>query len=94
MKSRLKGLIRKSFAVSKKCVVFGYKSTYFSKTSQEGKVCYTEKQVCDMFDFLIDNIFVTFGGAIFQQQVCIPMGTNYAPLLADLFLYSHEIEFL
>ena len=46
-----------------------------------------------MLDFLIDNIFVTFGGAIFQQQVGIPMGTNCAPLLADLFLYSYETEF-
>ena len=47
-----------------------------------------------MLDYLIDNIFVTFGGAIFQQQVGIPMGTNCAPLLADLFLYSYETEFL
>ena len=33
-----------------------------------------------MLDFLIDNIFVTFEGAIFQQ-VEIPMGTNCATLL-------------
>jgi hypothetical protein len=31
---------------------------------------------------------------LFQQVVGIPMGTNYAPLLADLFLYSYESEFL
>ena len=30
----------------------------------------------------------------FQQAVGIPMGTNCAPLLADLFLYSYESEFL
>jgi len=47
-----------------------------------------------MLDFLIDNIFATFVGDIFQQQVGIPMGTNCAPLLADLFLYSYETEFL
>ena len=29
-----------------------------------------------------------------QQRVGIPMGTNCAPLLADLFLYSYETEFL
>jgi hypothetical protein len=29
-----------------------------------------------------------------QQVVGIPMGTNCAPLLADLFLYSYESEFL
>jgi hypothetical protein len=43
-----------------------------------------------MLEFLIDNIFVSFGGTLFQQVVGIPMGTNCAPLLADLFLYSYE----
>jgi hypothetical protein len=27
------------------------------------------------------------GGQVFKQSVGIPMGTNYAPWLADLFLY-------
>ena len=47
-----------------------------------------------MLEFLIDNIFVSFGGALFQQVVGIPMATNFTPLLADLFLYSYESEFL
>jgi hypothetical protein len=47
-----------------------------------------------MLEFLIDNISVSFGGTLFQQVVGIPMGTNCAPLLADLFLYSYESEFL
>jgi hypothetical protein len=45
-----------------------------------------------MLEFLIDNIFVIFGGRVFQQTVGIPMGTNCSPLLSDLFLYSHEAE--
>jgi hypothetical protein len=47
-----------------------------------------------VLEFLIDNIFVSIGGALFQQVVGIPMGTNCAPLLTDLFLYSYESEFL
>jgi hypothetical protein len=46
-----------------------------------------------MLEFLIDNIFVSFGGTLFQQVVGIPMGTHCAPLLADLFLNSYESEF-
>ena len=42
----------------------------------------------------MDNIYVTFGGQLFRQMVGIPMGTNCAPLLVDLFLYSYENEFL
>ena len=46
-----------------------------------------------MIEFLVDNIYVRFGGQLFRQMVGIPMGTNCAPLLADLFLYSYENEF-
>jgi hypothetical protein len=57
------------------------------RNSAKGKTCYSEEQVISMLEFLIDNIFVSFGGTLFQQAVGIPMGTNCAPLLADLFLY-------
>ena len=42
----------------------------------------------------MDNIYVRFAGQLFQQTVGISMGTNCVPLLADLFLYSYENEFL
>ena len=41
----------------------------------------------------IDNILVMFGGRIFQQTVGNPIGTNCAPLIANLFLYSYEADF-
>jgi hypothetical protein len=47
-----------------------------------------------MLEFLIDNIFIVGGGQVFQQSVGIPMGTNCAPFLADLFLCSYEAEFI
>ena len=47
-----------------------------------------------MLEFLVDNIFVVFAGKVFQQTVGIPMGTNCAPLLADIFLYSYEADFI
>ena len=47
-----------------------------------------------MFEFLIDNIFVHFRERLFHQVLGIPMGTNCAPLLADLFLYTYEKEIL
>ena len=50
--------------------------------------------IADNIYKMIDNIFVQFGGHFFRQVIGIPMGTNCAPLLADLFLYSYESEFL
>jgi hypothetical protein len=52
------------------------------------------KDKVNMFKFLIDNIFAMFGGHVFQQTVGIPMGTNCAPLLTGLFLYSYEADFI
>jgi len=42
----------------------------------------------------MDNIFVMFGGRVFQQTVHIPVGANCANLLVDLFLYSYEADFI
>ena len=45
--------------------------------------------------FLVDTIFVVFAGrTVFQQIIGIPMATNWAPLLVDIFLYSYEAEFI
>ena len=55
---------------------------------------YTADNICKMIEFLIDNIYVQFGGRLFHQMIGIPMGTHCAPLLADLFLYPYENEFL
>ena len=47
-----------------------------------------------MLKFLDDNIVVVFAGKVFQQINGFPMGTNCAPLLADIFLYSYEAKFM
>jgi hypothetical protein len=97
LKTRSKETIHKAFShrnYGSKFVMLGYNFTYFSNKIQKGKICYSEEQVISMLEFLIDNIFVSFGGTLFQQVVGIPMGKNCAPLLADLFLYSFESEFL
>ena len=47
-----------------------------------------------MLEFFINIIFIMFGGRVFQQTVDIPMCTNCASLLADLFLYLYEADFI
>ena len=47
---------------------------------------YSDADVIKMLQYLIDKIFAEFGGRIFQQTIGIPVGTNCAPLLADLLL--------
>ena len=44
--------------------------------------------------FIVNNSFVVNGDHIKIQAIGIPMGTNCAPLLANLYLYSFEAEFI
>ena len=44
--------------------------------------------------FLLDNIYIRFGSKLYRQIVGIPMGTNCAPLVADLFLFCYERDFM
>jgi hypothetical protein len=72
--------------------VLGRDISYFVKKNTTKK--FSETDIINMLQFLIDNIFVIFDRLVFQQTVGIPMGTNCAPLLADLFLYSYEVNFI
>ena len=45
-------------------------------------------------NFLLDNIYVRFGNTVYRQVIDIPTGTICAPLLADLFLYCYESQFM
>ena len=47
-----------------------------------------------MVNYLIDNCYVTCGDSLFRQKIGIPMGADCAPLLANLFLYSYEHEWM
>ena len=68
---------------------------YFTHDINDGgDNIYTANNICKMIEFLIDNIFVQFGGCLFRQVIEVRVGTNCASLLADIFLYSYENEFL
>ena len=99
LKSKLKAIINQCFFHKNgnrrfQYVAIGYKDTYFIRDHSDAPQKYSDADVIKMLEYLIDNIFVEFGGRTFQQTIGIPMGTNCAPLLADLFLYSYEAEFV
>ena len=50
--------------------------------------------VSNLSGFLLDNIYIRFGSKLYRQIVGIPMGTNCAPLVADLFLLCYERDFM
>ena len=50
--------------------------------------------MCDVLHYLFDNIFRRFGSKLYRQIVGIPMGTNCAPLVADLLCFCYERDFM
>ena len=99
LKSRLNSIINNAFkyktgATRYTNIKVGRNKSYFTSDPLNGDNKYTANDICKMIEFWVDNIYVRFGGQLFRQMVGIPMGTNCAPLLADLFLYSYKNEFL
>ena len=52
------------------------------------------RQMYEALTFLLDNIYIRFGSKLYRQIVGIPVGTNSAPLVADLFLFCYERDFM
>ena len=50
--------------------------------------------MCEALTFLLDNFYIRFGSKLYRQILGIPMGTNCAPLVADLFLFCYERDFM
>ena len=48
----------------------------------------------DALVYLLDNIFIRFGTKLYRQTIGIPMGTNCALLVVDLFLFCYERDFM
>ena len=44
--------------------------------------------------FLIDNIYIKVGNKVVKQPIGIPMGTDCAPLSANLFLLFYEYSYI
>ena len=72
----------------------GRNKIYLTNDPLNGDNKYTANDICKMIEFFVDNIYVKSSGQLFPQTVGFTLGTNCAPLLADLSLYSYENKLL
>ena len=52
------------------------------------------QKVCDALVYLLDNIIISFGTKLYRKTIGIPIGTNCIPLVADIFLFCYERDFM
>ena len=45
-------------------------------------------------EYLIDNVYIKVGNNVYCQTIGIPMGTDCAPQLANLFLFHYEYSYM
>ena len=60
-----------------------YKATYLTKDD-----------IVTRFTYLLNNIYIKYQDTLYRQIIGIPMGTDCAPDLANLFLFSYEYQYV
>jgi hypothetical protein len=95
LKRQLAKVIVQAFNSSKCNFISVYKNdARWTKSPKKTTMSLDVRKVIRLLNWLIDNIYVTFGDKVFRQKIGIPMGTDCAPFLANLFLYSYEYEWI
>ena len=70
-------------------------ATWSRKLPKKSKLLHLDKdQIMKMFNYLMDNIYLFYRTEIYRQIIGIPMGTDCAPELANLFLFSYEYRYI
>ena len=70
------------------------KNAFFTSKQRKRYKLWSCQKMCDALHYLLDNIFIRFGSKLYRQIVGIPISTNCAPLVADLFLFCYERDFM
>ena len=70
------------------------KTAFFTSDDQERSKFWSCQKVHDALIYLLDNNFIRFHTKLHRQIIEIPMGTNCAPIIADLFLFCYEKDFM
>ena len=70
------------------------RNTFFTSEKPKNYHAWSCQNVCDVLTFLLDNILIRFDTKSYRQVVGNPMGTNCAPVDADLFLFCYERDFM
>ena len=96
IKEKLIDLIERTFfkKEGKLYLACNDKNAFFTSIDYRGYHLWYCQNVCDALSFLLDNTYIRFGTKLYRQIVGIPMGTNCAPLVADLFLFCYERDFM
>lgn len=61
---------------------------------ENGDMILEPNKIKEMINYLVDNTYVKFAGKIWKQNIGIPMGTNCAGFMANIYCFTYELEFI
>ena len=97
LKSQMRWVIEKAFkGMNKKYIrINKFCARWSNKRDRNPDVNFVDSNtLIKMIIWLIDNTYVRIGDKVFRQVIGIPMGTDCAPFLANLFLFSYEFQWM
>ena len=95
LKEKLSWVISQCFNDgARKYIKINGNSAHWSKSRGNNNQCWDKDELIKHVNWLIANIYVVCGDSMFKQVIGIPMGTDCAPFLANLFLFAYEYEWL
>ena len=102
LKNKISGFIKyifrslKTFSKPKNDVCYSpvTKKAYYSVNKSKTNICFSDKSLIDAVLYIIDNSYISYHGHIYRQIIGIPMGTNCAPFIANIYLHTFEYEYI
>ena len=97
LKKNLEKFVKRTFNFKEKKYIIPNlftKRAYFGNSSNGKNISFDVDKLLLCMNYLIDNAYVIHDGIVYRQIIGIPMGTNSAPHLANIYLFVYEYEYI
>ena len=94
LKSSIRTLVHEAYKVRgvKYLVIDRLNRAHWSEVPSSVTTCMNvdKSKLIKWMEYLTDNVYIKVGNKVYRQTVGIPVGTDCAPQLANLFLFHYE----
>ena len=98
LKNNIRVLVHEAFKVrgAKYLVVNRHGKAHWSLVTSLTAECTSidESKLLEWMEYLINNVYIKVGNRVYRQTIGIPMGTDCAPQMANLFLFHYEYSYM
>ena len=78
----------------KKFVKVSSRNAFWIDVPHERQITFSKDMIKQALHYLMNNCFFAAGNLLFRQAIGIPMGSDPAPFMANLFLFYYENKFM